>query len=80
MENEPRAMTTLAPEHFGTGAFFFATALLEGLVRKGVLNRGDAQAVVRDALTKVRASDQPEILGAADVTGGVAVQIGCDPL
>ncbi len=67
MENEPRAMTTLSPEHFGTGAFFFATALLEGLVKKGVLNRGEAQAIVGDALAKVRASEHPSIVGAADL-------------
>lgn len=61
------SITTVKPEHFGTGGFFFAAAILEGLVEKGVLSRGDAQAIVKDALQKVRASDVEEVAASSDL-------------
>ncbi len=67
MAESERSLTTITPEHFATGGFFFAAALMENLVKKGVLTQTEAQAVVRDALNKVRASDRPEISGAADL-------------
>jgi|GEM_PF-1954023 len=62
-----KSLTTIRPEHFGTGAFFFAAALMEGLVKKGVLSKTDAQEIIQDALDKVRAGTVPEITGASDI-------------
>jgi hypothetical protein len=61
------SLTTVKPEHFGTGGFFFAAAILEGLVEKGVLTRGDAQEIVKDALHKVRSTDVEEVAASSDL-------------
>jgi hypothetical protein len=61
------SLTTIRPEHFGTGGFFFAAAILEGLIEKGVLSRGDAQEIIKDALNKVRASDVEEVSASSDL-------------
>lgn len=66
-ETHEESLTTIRPEHFGTGGFFFAAALLEGLVEKGVLSKADAQDVIQKALDKVRAGTVPEITGAAGI-------------
>lgn len=63
----PRSLTTVKPENFGTGAFFFAASILEGLVTKGVLSKEDAQEIIHSALDKVRAGTIPEITAASDV-------------